>query len=115
MFSVLFANVLKTPALQGSILPGITRDSTIKVARELFDLEVYEEDVKVEDLLNADEVFFTGTAAVVAPAGSINYKNNKVQFETDYNASMTKKIREKLIDIQYENIEDPFGWVVPLG
>jgi len=28
---------------------------------------------------------------------------------------MTKKIREKLIDIQYENIEDPFGWVVPLG
>ena len=55
------------------------------------------------------------SAAVVAPAGSINYKNNKVQFETDYNASMTKKIREKLIDIQYENIEDPFGWVVPLG
>ena len=112
---VLKGNVLKTPALQGSILPGITRDSTIKVARELFDLEVYEEDVTVEDLLNADEVFFTGTAAVVAPAGSINYKDNKVQFETDYNASMTKKIREKLIDIQYENIEDPFGWVVPLG
>jgi|TARA_B110000240_G_C13488841_1_gene448705 branched-chain amino acid aminotransferase len=111
---VLKGNVLKTPVLQGSILPGITRDSVIKVARELFDLEVHEQDVTIEDLLSGDEVFFTGTAAVIAPAGSINYKGNTVQFEIDYNVSVTKKIREKLIDIQYENIEDPFGWVVPL-
>ena len=111
---VLKDNVLKTPPLQGSILPGITRDSVIKVARNIFNLEVYEDDVSIEELMTGDEVFFTGTAAVIAPAGSINYKNETVEFDVGYNDSITKQIRERIIDIQHEDIEDPFGWVIPL-
>ena len=100
--------------LQGSILPGITRDSVIKVASKIFNLDVREEDVFLDELMNADEVFFTGTAAVIAPAGRIVYKNNETIFNISYEESMTKKIRERLIDIQHENIEDPFNWVIPL-
>ena len=111
---ILKDKILKTPSLQGSILPGITRDSVIKVASHFFNLEVHEGDVTIEELMNGDEVFFTGTAAVIAPAGSINYKNKTIEFDTKYNDSMTKQIREKIIDIQHENIEDPFGWVIPL-
>ena len=37
------------------------------------------------------------------------------EFDIDFNDSMTKRIREKIIDIQHENIEDPFGWVIPLS
>ena len=96
-------------------MPGITRDSVIKVASKTFNLDVREEDVSLDELMNADEVFFTGTAAVIAPAGKIVYKNNEIKFKISYEGSMTKKIREKLIDIQYENVEDPFGWVIPLG
>ena len=84
------------------------------MASKIFNLDVREEDVSLDELMNSDEVFFSGTAAVVAPAGRIVYKNNKTKFKISYEESMTKKIRERLIDIQHENIEDPFGWVIPL-
>ena len=111
---VLKDKILKTPLIDGSILPGITRDSVLKIGKKLFDLKVREEDVTLEDLVNADEVFFTGTAVIVAPVGSISFKNKKINYEKPYLASMTKKIRETLIDIQNENIDDPFGWISPL-
>ena len=112
---VLKDNILKTPSIDGSILPGITRDSVLKIGEKIFDLKVREEDVTLEDLINADEVFFTGTAVIVAPVGSITFNNKKIDYVKSYPDSMTKKIREALIDIQNENIEDPFGWISPLN
>ncbi len=112
---VLKDNILKTPSIDGSILPGITRDSVLKIGENLFDLKVSEEDVALEDLVNADEVFFTGTAVIVAPVGSITFNNKKIDYLKSYSDSMTKKIREALIDIQNENIKDPFGWISPLN
>ena len=85
------------------------------MASKIFNLDVREEDVSLDELMNADEVFFTGTAAVIAPIGRIVYKNIETSFKISFEESMTRKIRERLIDIQYENIEDPFGWVIPLG
>lgn len=111
---VLKDKTLKTPSLQGSILPGITRDSILKIAEKVFHLDVREEDVTIEDLMSADEVFFTGTAVVVAPVGSICYNDKTVKLEKSYTGSITKNIREMLINIQNENIKDPFGWVSPL-
>ena len=58
--------------------------------------------------------FFTGTAVVVAPVGSICYNDKTVELGRSYTESITKNIRETLIDIQNENIKDPFGWVLPL-
>ena len=95
-------------------MPGITRDSVLKIAEKIFHLDVREEDITIEDLMNADEVFFTGTAVVIAPVGSICYNDKTVKLERSYAESMTKNIREMLIDIQNENIKDPFGWVLPL-
>jgi len=111
---VLKGKTLKTPSLQGSILPGITRDSVIQIAEKVFHLDVREEDVTIEELMSADEVFFTGTAVVVAPVGSICYNDKTVKLEKSYKGSITKNIREMLINIQNENIKDPFGWVLPL-
>ncbi len=112
---VLKDKTLKTPTIEGSILPGVTRDSVLKIGEKLFDLKVREEDVTLEDLINADEVFFTGTAVIVAPVGSITFNNKKIDYVKSYSDSITKKIREALIDIQNQNIEDPFGWISPLN
>jgi len=107
-------NILKTPPLKGSILPGITRDSVLKIAEEVLHLDVREVDISIEELMGADEIFFTGTAVVVAPVGSICYNNKTIELEKSYTESITKNIRETLIDIQNEKIKDPFGWVMPL-
>ena len=64
-------NVLKTPRLAGSILPGVTRDSVIKIAQDLLGIDVQETDLTLNEILNADEVFCTGTAVSVTPVGSI--------------------------------------------
>ena len=108
---ILKDKTLKTPPVNGSILPGVTRDSVLKIGKNLFDLNIVEDDVTLEDLVNADEVFFTGTAVIVAPVGSISFKNKKIDYKKPYSDSMTKKIRETLIDIQNENIEDRFSWI----
>jgi branched-chain amino acid aminotransferase len=63
---------LLTPKL-GSILPGITRDSIIKIARDL-KIKVIEKDISVKELKNCDEAFFTGTAAEITPIYQIDEK-----------------------------------------
>ncbi|KAF6154254.1 hypothetical protein GIB67_005305 [Kingdonia uniflora] len=69
---VVKGKTISTPAIKGTILPGITRKSIIDVARTQ-GFQVEERLVAVEELLDADEVFCTGTAVVVSPVGSITY------------------------------------------
>jgi len=104
-------NILKTPALQGSILPGITRDSVLKIADGILDLDIEEGDVTIHELLNADEVFFTGTAVVVAPVGSVSLDSSKYKYRGDFENSLTKQIRDSLLDIQNEKTKDPYDWI----
>ena len=63
--------VISTPPLGGSVLPGITRDAVIRIARDL-DYEVVEQELPREALYLADEAFFTGTAAEVTPIRSVD-------------------------------------------
>jgi branched-chain amino acid aminotransferase len=63
--------VLSTPPTTSSCLPGITRETVMRIARDL-GFEVFERDVVRTDLYHADEVFFTGTAAEVTPIRSID-------------------------------------------
>ncbi|MEM4182087.1 MAG: branched-chain amino acid transaminase [Candidatus Pacearchaeota archaeon] len=92
-----------TPKL-GPILPGITRDSVIKISKDL-GYEVIEKDISLEELFSCDEAFFTGTAAEVTPIGSINDKIIK----KGEIGEITKKIRDNYLDIvkgknkKYEN------------
>jgi len=80
-----------TPPLKHQILPGITRDSVIKIARGL-GIEVEEKDLKLEDLKEADELFFTGTAAEVTPIVKLDDK----EFEKGH---VTLSLKEKYLDV----------------
>ena len=105
---------LITPRLGGSILPGITRNSVIRIAKDLLDLEVDEGDLSVDQILSADEVFCTGTAVIVNPIGSITKDDNKISLSNKGYGPITKKLRETLLSIQLEEIADPFDWIYPL-
>ena len=106
-------DILLTPRLSGSLLPGVTRDSTIQIAREILDLDVQETDVTVDDFLTADEVFCAGTAVVICPIGRITTDDDSVEICTKM-GPMTADLRKILKDIQLERREDVFDWLRPL-
>lgn len=108
-------NTLKTPKLCGSILPGITRDSVIKLAREKLGFDVQETDVSLDVVLAADEVFCTGTAVVVNPVGKITHQGQEHSFNNGVTGHVTGEIRKMLLGIQREECEDTFGWLHPVN
>jgi branched-chain amino acid aminotransferase len=110
----LTGNILKTPKLGGSILPGITRDSVIRIAKELMGLEVIEGDLTINELINADEVFCTGTAVVVTPIGFVTKSGVKHTVGSGEFGAITLELRKTLLGIQREEIDDTFGWVYPI-
>ena len=85
---------LLTPSLKASIIPGITRDSVIEVAREL-QIPVEEVDVEVDELYDADEIFLTGTALEIISAIEINGR----KIANDEHGNITERIREEYTDI----------------
>ncbi len=115
--NILFAygDKIVTPALTGSILPGITRMSVIELARDL-GYEVTEEQLDVHQVLadiesgKITEVFGCGTAAVVAPVGVFGYKDKEYVINNNESGPIATRIYEQLTGIQYGLIEDRFGW-----
>ncbi|MCS6874200.1 MAG: branched-chain amino acid transaminase [Pyrinomonadaceae bacterium] len=83
-----------TPPLGASILPGITRDSVIKIAREL-GIKVHETSIQRAALYVADEVFFTGTAAEITPIRSID----RITIGSGKRGEITKKLQEAFFEI----------------
>lgn len=113
-FFCIKGNRLLTPKT-GSILPGITRKSILKIAADKFGMEISEQDVSIEEALSADEVFCAGTAAVVSSIGSISYKGEEKLYN-DFNVGpITQKIYDMLTQLQLQEVEDPYGWVVEVG
>ena len=106
--------VLKTPKLSGSILDGVTRNSVIRIANDVLGIKVEETDIHLDELLEADEVFCTGTAVVVAPVGKVTYQNKVHHFSGGSIGPITNKCKETLTSIQREEITDPFGWVLKI-
>mmetsp|Transcript_24564 Transcript_24564/g.36045 ORF Transcript_24564/g.36045 Transcript_24564/m.36045 type:complete len:375 (+) Transcript_24564:66-1190(+) len=102
--------VLLTPKL-GTILPGITRDAIITVARDA-GLQVEETDITLKDVAGATEAFCAGTAAVVTPIASITSSDAKhdIVFPEQTN-SVCDQIRKAVLDIQYRRVPDPYGWI----
>ncbi|KAK4390350.1 Branched-chain-amino-acid aminotransferase 2, chloroplastic [Sesamum angolense] len=105
-------NILSTPATNGTILAGVTRKSIIDIAHDL-GYEVEERSIPIEELINADEVFCTGTAVGVAPVGSITYKGNRVEYKTSTQL-VSQKLYSRLTGIQRGIIKDSQGWVVEI-
>ncbi|XP_010523589.1 PREDICTED: branched-chain-amino-acid aminotransferase 3, chloroplastic-like [Tarenaya hassleriana] len=106
-------NVICTPEIKGTILPGITRKSIIDVARSQ-GFQVEERGVTVDELLEADEVFCTGTAVVVSPVGSITYKDKRVTYGEGGVGAVANKLYTVLTSLQMGLSEDNMNWTVQL-
>jgi branched-chain amino acid aminotransferase len=107
---------IRTPALSGSILPGITRDSILRLAPDL-GYEISEERIEVNEMLadiasgKITEVFAMGTAAVVVPIGILAFKGREFHVSQGNAAPVTKALYKGLTDIQYGQVPDPYGWI----
>lgn len=112
---VLQGSELKTPQLCGSILPGVTRDSVITLAREKLGLNVQETDVSLTELLNADEVFCTGTAVNVTPVGKLSHEQQEYTINNGKTGHVTDELRKMLLGIQQEECADSFNWLHPIA
>lgn len=116
MFFV-FDGVVKTPALVGSILPGITRDSVIRVL-EHEGMPVEECRISVDDIRAAiknghmNEAFGSGTAAVISPVGVLGIDGTDWAINNFEMGKITSFLYDKLTGIQTGRYPDPFGWVV---
>lgn len=106
-----------TPQLNGSILPGITRDSVLQLCQD-WGIPVEERLISVEELLEAqksgklEEVFGTGTAAVISPVGKLRYKDDVMVIGDGGIGPVSQKIYDTLTGIQLGKLEDKFGWRV---
>ncbi|KAL1354530.1 hypothetical protein HN51_068340 [Arachis hypogaea] len=109
---VVKGNNISTPAIKGTILPGITRKSIIDVARSQ-GFQVEERLVSVDELLDADEVFCTGTAVVVSPVGSVTYLGNRVSYGEGIGA-VSQQLYSVLTRLQMGITEDVMNWTVEL-
>jgi branched-chain amino acid aminotransferase len=108
---------LITPSLNGSILPGITRDSVLVLAREM-GLKVSERQIAIDEVFGANDkgqlkdVFGTGTAAVVSPVGELNWDGKIIHINGGKPGAMALELYDKLTGIQYGRVPDTHGWIV---
>ncbi len=107
---------LVTPELSGSILPGITRDSVIELARRE-KMNVSERKISIDEVLEAHkagrlkEIFGSGTAAVISPVGEIKYEDQVIQIGDGSVGPVAQQFFDAIMDIQYGRVEDDMGWV----
>ncbi len=106
---------ISTPALSGSILPGVTRDSILHLAPDL-GFEVSEDRIDVEEMLGdiqagrITEVFAMGTGAVIAPVGKFRYKDRDYIINGEQTGPVAQRLFDALTDLQYGRVSDPYGW-----
>lgn len=111
-FAVFPGNKLVTPPLAGTILPGVTRDSIIHIARHEFDCVVEERPLPIGEVLeNASEAFFTGTAAVVQPITEIHYQGENCPIGNSAEGEWTRRLRQQLVGIQTGQLPDKWRWL----
>jgi branched-chain amino acid aminotransferase len=119
IFFVMADGSLVTPPLSGTILPGITRDSILALARDE-GLRVREEQYTIDDW-RADaesgalvEAFACGTAAVVTPIGKVAGPDYAFTIGGGGTGQTTERMLRRLTDIQFGRVPDPHGWLMPL-
>ena len=107
---------LITPALSGSILPGVTRDSVIQLARH-WGISVSERAISIDEVIAATksgamkEIFGTGTAAVISPVGEISFKGEAFRVRDGCVGEWSQRFYDEIVGIQYGEKEDKLGWV----
>jgi branched-chain amino acid aminotransferase len=106
---------LRTPALTGTLLPGVTRDSLLTLGRDL-GYRVVEDQISTDEWREGNasgaitEVFACGTAAVITPVGSVKSSTAEWTVGDGTPGPVTMRLRQALLDIQYGAAPDPHGW-----
>jgi len=111
---------LVTPPLGGTILPGITRDSVLELARS-WGLNVSERLISIREVVEGcksgalKEMFATGTAAVISPVGEIGYRGEVLVVADGGTGELSQTLYDEITAIQYGHKDDPFGWRVRIA
>jgi branched-chain amino acid aminotransferase len=111
---------LMTPALTGTLLPGVVRDSLLQLAPQL-GLTVEEGRITVDEwrkgaqVGSISEVFACGTAAVIAPVGHAKSSAGEWTMGDGGSGDVTLRLRDALLDLQYGRSADPYGWMRRVG
>ncbi|MFR9227675.1 MAG: aminotransferase class IV, partial [Acutalibacteraceae bacterium] len=106
-----------TPALQGSILPGVTRMSAIEILKS-WGLNVSERPIEIQEIYDAyqngqlKEAFGTGTAAVISPIGQLKWDDHVMEINNGKIGEISQRLYDTLTGIQWGNIEDTMHWTV---
>jgi branched-chain amino acid aminotransferase len=109
-----------TPALEGTILPGVTRDSVIRVAGDL-GYKVSERKISIEDIAKAaengtlQEIFGSGTAAVISPVSHFRFKGRDYQVADGGTGKLSAELFDTITGMQTGSKPDPYGWVRNIG
>ena len=112
-------NEIITPSLSGSILPGITRDSVIALCKK-WGMKVREKRISMDEVMDAhgsgklQEIFGTGTAAVVSPVGELKYGDKVITIGGGKVGPVGHQLFDAITDIQYGKVEDTMGWIMPV-
>ncbi len=105
-----------TPPLSGSILPGVTRDSVLTLLRDR-GIAVEERRISIDEVMDAhaggtlEEVFGSGTAAVISPVGVLEYQGTEHTIADGQTGTLARRLFDELMAIQYGQQPDPFGWI----
>jgi branched-chain amino acid aminotransferase len=103
---VVHKGVLFTTPLNGTLLPGITRESIMTLARDA-GIEVREQPLQREILYTADEIFLTGTASEVTPVRSVD----RLKVGAGRAGEVTKQLQRTFLDLVHGKVEDRHGWL----
>lgn len=108
-----------TPKLNGSILPGVTRDSVIQLCKE-WGVPVEEKRISIDEIFEAsnngtlEEVFGTGTAAVISPVGHLRWEEHIMPVKDGGIGPLSQKLYDTVTGIQLGKMKDPFNWTVEI-
>ncbi len=108
-------DTLITPSLGGSILPGVTRDSVITLAKD-WGMDIVERKVAIDEVIEASkdgslqESFATGTAAVISPVGELCYKEETFKINGGEVGQISEKFYKELQKIQFGDKKESHGW-----
>jgi branched-chain amino acid aminotransferase len=108
-----------TPPVSDTILAGVVRDSALTLLRD-WGLRVSERPVAIEEVVDAarrgtlHEMWGTGTAAVIAPVGTLGYQGESFAINHGSVGEVTQRLHDALVAVQYGTAPDPRGWMLPL-
>lgn len=114
-----FNDEVTTPALVGSILPGITRMSVLQLAQDM-GYKTTERRISIQEVFDRYdkgellEVFGTGTAAVISPVGELKWKDRVIKIGDGTTGELSQKLYDTLTGIQYGELPDNHGWITIL-